>query len=100
MHVIIGERVERGVRGGGIWMTDWGSKFHFHFQCCTVCTAVAKFLVPDCGDKVNSAIGLSYRLACRLHIGRLSGMSTLIQSQLYPPVSDYEFDYRSYRFDG
>jgi hypothetical protein len=34
-----------------------------------LCT-VAKFIVPDCGDKVDSGIGLSYRPA-RLH--RLAG---------------------------
>ncbi len=34
-------------------------------------TSVAKFIVPDWGDKVDSGIGLSYRPARRLH--RLAG---------------------------
>jgi hypothetical protein len=43
---------------------------------------VAKFIVPDWGDKVNSGI------ACR------DGTTTLCRSQLYPSVRDYEFGYR------
>jgi hypothetical protein len=46
--------------------------------------SVAKFFVPDWGDKVDSGIGLSYR-AARLH--RLAGgTTTLCWSQLYPPI--------------
>ncbi len=55
---------------------------------------VAKFIVSDWGDKVNSGIGLSYRPA-RLHW--LADCATnLCRSQLYPPVRDYEFGYRSH----
>ncbi len=42
---------------------------------------VAKFLVPDWGDKVGSGKGLPYRPASR--------------SQLYTPVRDYEFNYKT-----
>jgi hypothetical protein len=53
---------------------------------------VAKFIVSDWGDKVDSGRGLSYRPA-RLHIGWQAGKTPLCRSQLYPPVSDYEFGY-------
>jgi hypothetical protein len=55
---------------------------------------VAKFIVPDLGDRVTSGIGFSSRPA-RLHkyIGRRAGMTTLCRSQLHPPVRNYEFGY-------
>ncbi len=51
---------------------------------------VAKFIVVDWGDKVNSGIELSYRSA-RLHW--LAGLydNPIRRSQLYPPVRNYEF---------
>jgi hypothetical protein len=57
-------------------------------------TALAKFIVPDWRDKVDSGICMvvmSYR-PTRLH--RLAGRATtLCRSQLYHPVRDYEFGY-------
>ncbi len=52
--------------------------------------SVAKFIVPDLGDKVDSGIGLSYRPA---YIALPAGTATLCRSQLYPPIRDYEFGY-------
>jgi len=40
--------------------------------------AVAEFIVPDWGDKVNSGIGLSYQPAS--HVAWQAGMSTLCRS--------------------
>jgi hypothetical protein len=55
--------------------------------------SVAKFIVPDWRDKVNSGIGLAYRMT-KLHIGWRDGTTTLcMRSQLYPPVKEYEFGY-------
>jgi hypothetical protein len=55
----------------------------------------AKFIVPDWGNKVDSGIGVSYRLARphRLTTGLYSVRQpyTLCRSQLYPPVMDYDF---------
>jgi hypothetical protein len=59
--------------------------------------SIAKFIVPDRGDKVDSGIlhvGLSYRLA-RLH--RLAGRydNPMPGVNYIPPVRDYEFVYWS-----
>ncbi len=43
---------------------------------------VAKFIVPDCGDKVNSGL-----------VGGYDNPMTARRSQLYPPVRDYESSY-------
>ncbi len=56
-------------------------------------TSVAKFIVPDGGDKVDSGMVLSYR-PTRLH-GRQAGTTTDCRSQLYPPFRNYEFGYWS-----
>ncbi len=55
---------------------------------------VAKFIVPDWGDKTNSGIDLLYRPA-RLH--RLASRydNTVPESTIYPPFRDYEFGYCS-----
>jgi hypothetical protein len=47
--------------------------------------AVAEFIVPDWGDKVNSGIGLSYRPAT--HVAWRAGMSTLCQSLTFSSQS-------------
>ncbi len=57
-------------------------------RCASTENAVAKFIVPDWG--VDSGIGLSHRPA-RQHIGWRASTITLCQSQLYHPVTDYEF---------
>ncbi len=48
--------------------------------------SVAKFIVPDWGDKVNSGIGLSYRTARPVR-QPCAGVNYI------PPVKDYEFSY-------
>jgi hypothetical protein len=55
---------------------------------------LAKFLVPDWGDIVDSGIGLPYRPA-RLH--RLAGRyeNPMTESTIYPAVRDYEFGLRT-----
>jgi hypothetical protein len=55
---------------------------------------VAKFIVPDWGDKVDSDIGLFYRPGS-LH--RLPGRygHPYVKVNFIPPVRDYEFGYRS-----
>ncbi len=54
---------------------------------------IAKFIVLDFGDKVDSGIGLLYRHA-RLH--RQAGRyDNLCRSQQYPPFIDYEFGQRT-----
>ncbi len=56
-------------------------------------TPLAKFIVPDGRDNVNSGIGLSYRHA-RLH--RLAGRyDNLCRSWLSPPVRHCEFGHSS-----
>ncbi len=59
--------------------------------------AVAKFIVPGWGEKVDYGIGLSYRPA-RLHIDWQAGTTTLCRSQLYPPFREYDFGYLSSGF--
>ncbi len=54
-------------RGGA--KTNDSKKVLFFTYYCSM-DPVAKFIVPDKGDKVNYGIGLSYRLA-RLHIWRV-----------------------------
>jgi hypothetical protein len=51
---------------------------------------VAKFRVPDWGNKVDSGTGLSYQPA-KLH--RLAGKcgNPMSESPVYPSVRDYEF---------
>ncbi len=46
---------------------------------------VAKFLVPELGDIVDSGIGLSYRPAS---LYWRAGVTTLCRSQLYPPSQE------------
>ncbi len=47
---------------------------------------VAKFIVPDWGDKVDSGIGLSYLPAtARLPIGWQAGTTALCRSQTFLP---------------
>ncbi len=54
--------------------------------------AVAKFIVPDWGDKVDSGMGLTYR-AARLHrlAGRYEFDNPVPESTISPLVRDYEF---------
>ncbi len=61
---------------------------------------VAKFIVPDRGDKINSGIRLSYRPAKLRTVHRLASKYDNhrqpyagSRSQQYPPVRDYEFGY-------
>ncbi len=55
---------------------------------------VAKFIVPDWRDKVNSGIGLSYT-GLPGYISWRAGTTTLCWIQLYPlkKVRNYEFGY-------
>jgi hypothetical protein len=52
---------------------------------------LAKHIVPEWGYKVNCGIGLSFRP------DRLNSLAGLYKNrnQLYPPVRDYEFGYRT-----
>jgi hypothetical protein len=50
---------------------------------------VAKFIVPDWGDIVDSGIGFSYRPA-----GLCSLAGRYVRVDFIPPVIDYEFGYK------
>ncbi len=67
----------------------WGSKDEgggpFGTRSTFMGRTVAKFIVPDWGEKVNSGIGLTYRPA-RQPSWR-AGTTTLCRSWLYPPQS-------------
>jgi hypothetical protein len=52
---------------------------------------VAKFIVPDWGDKGDSGTVLLYRPPG--YIGWRAGTTTPSQNQLYPPFRNYEFGY-------
>jgi hypothetical protein len=89
-HWLAGEKV-----GGPIStreQTLWYSRYILYQRLIfKVLKPVVKFIDSDCGDKVNSGIGLSYRPA-RLYIyiyylGWRVRTTTLRRSQLYPPVS-------------
>ncbi len=54
---------------------------------------VAKFIVPDWRDKVDSGTWFSYPARQATYVGWWAGKTTLCRSQLYPPVRDYEFGY-------
>ncbi len=50
-----------------------------------------KFIVPDCGDKVDSCIGLSYRPGM---LNRLDGRyDNSMAGSAISPFRDFEFDY-------
>ncbi len=63
---------------------------------------LAKFIVPDKGDKVDSGVGLSYRPARLVHKHRLTGRytTTLCWSQTISPSRDYKFGYRYGQYRG
>jgi hypothetical protein len=71
---------------GGLALTTWKVCIAGLLpQCKRLNSPVAKFLVPDWRDIVDSGNGLSY-CSARLHIGWRAGTTTLCQNQLYPPV--------------
>jgi hypothetical protein len=49
------------------------------------------FIIPDCGDKVNSGTGLLCRPVN--HVAWRAGTTTQCQSQPYPSGRDFEFCY-------
>jgi hypothetical protein len=55
--------------------------------------AVAEFIVPDWGDKVNSGIRLSYRPASQ--VAWRAGLSTQSGVDFFPPIRNNEFVYSS-----
>jgi hypothetical protein len=52
--------------------------------------SVAKFIVPEWGDKVDSGTGLSYRPA---NLSSLAARYNPMPESFIPPVRDYEFGY-------
>ncbi len=64
---------------------------YFHGVIARDKKQVAKFIVNDWGDKVNSGVGLSYRPA-RLHrlVGRFDNRMPE-STTLHPQLRDYEF---------
>jgi hypothetical protein len=61
--------------------------------------AVAKFIVTDWVDKVDSGIGLAYWPASLQKVGWQAGTTTTCWSQLYSSFRGYEFGYATFEND-